>query len=92
MGKFKTISSLEDILRKGYKKECFTIIDIGHWHNVYKYKPWISHKNDKAIKIIIKKQIVLWKTIGNRRWRVWVRVRVRLILFYSELGTHWPVM
>ena len=46
-------------------------------------KPWISRKNDKTVKIMIKTQILLWKTMkGNRR----LRVRVRFLLFYSELA------
>ena len=51
----------------------------------YKGKPWLSRKNDKAVKIMIKTHILLWKTIeGNRRLRV--RVRVRFLSFYSELA------
>ena len=39
-------------------------------------KPWISRKNEKAVKIMIKTLILLWKTIeGNRTLRVRVRVR-----------------
>ena len=46
-------------------------------------KPWISRKNDKAIKIMRKTQILLWKTIeSNRR----LRVRVRFLLIYFELA------
>ena len=36
---------------------------------------------------MIKTQILLQKTIeGNRRLKVWVKVRVRFRLFYSELA------
>ena len=45
----------------------------------------MSCKNDEAIKIMIKTQILLWKTIeGNKRFRV--RVRVRFILSYFKLA------
>ena len=41
-------------------------------------KPWISRKNDKALKIMKKTQILLWKTIkGNTNRRLRIRVRVR---------------
>ena len=51
----------------------------------YRNKPWISRKNDKAVKVMIKAQILLWRTIeGNRSLRV--TVKVRFILFYSDLG------
>ena len=57
-----------------------------------KNRPWISHKNDKAVKVTIKTQILQWKTIErNRRLRVTVMVRVRfLILFWTR--SHCPVM
>ena len=46
----------------------------------------MSCKNDKAVKIMIKTQILSWKTIeGNSNRRVRVRVSVRFPLFYSEL-------
>ena len=46
-----------------------------------------SSSKNKAVKIMIKTQILLWKTIdGNRRLRVKVMVRVRFLLFYSELS------
>ena len=46
----------------------------------------MSRKNDKAVKIVIKTQILLLKTIeGNSNRRLKVRVRVRFLLFYSEL-------
>ena len=46
-----------------------------------KNKPWISRKNDKVVKIMIKR--ILWKTIeGNTR----LKARVRLIWFYSKLA------
>ena len=49
--------------------------------------PLMSRKNDKALKIMIKTQILLLKTIeGNRRLSV--RVRVIFLLFYSELAPH----
>ena len=45
----------------------------------------MSRKNDKAVKIVIKTQILLLKTIeGNRRLRVTVRVGVKFIIFYFE--------
>ena len=47
-----------------------------------KNNPQISCKNDEAIKIMIKTQILLWKTIGNKRFRV----RVRFILSYFKLA------
>ena len=48
-------------------------------------KPWISHKNDKAVIIMITTQLSLLKIIeGNRRLRV--KVRVRFILFYLKLA------
>ena len=50
-----------------------------------KNKPGISRKNDKPVKTMIKTQILLGKTIeGSRKLRVWVRVR--FLLFYSELA------
>ena len=50
-------------------------------------KPWISRKNDKALKNMIKTQILLRKTIeSNRSLRVTVSVRVRFLLFYFELA------
>ena len=50
-------------------------------------KSWISRKNDKAVKIMKKTQILLWKAIeGNSNRRLRVRVRVRFLLFYSELA------
>ena len=48
-----------------------------------KGKLWASRKDDKAIKIIIKTQILWWKTMeGKRR----LRVRVRVKFFYSILN------
>ena len=41
----------------------------------------ISPKNDKAIKIMIKTQILSWKTKEVNR-----RLRVRPVWFYSELA------
>ena len=50
-------------------------------------KLWISSKNDKAVKIMKKTQILLWKAIeGNSNRRLRFRVRVRFLLFYSELA------
>ena len=48
-----------------------------------KGKLWASRKNDKAIKIIIKTQILWWKTLEGKR-RLTVRVRVKF--FYSILN------
>ena len=46
-----------------------------------KDNPWISRKNDKAMKIMIKAQVLLWKTTeGNRNLSISVRVGVRLLL------------
>ena len=51
-------------------------------------KPWVSRKRDKAVKIIIKTRILLWKTIkGNGTLKVRVRVRVKF-LFYFILNSH----
>ena len=45
-----------------------------NWHFLLlKNKPWIAHKNDKVVKIIIKTQILSWKTI---------RVSIMFILFW----------
>ena len=47
----------------------------------------LSCKNDKAVKIMKKTQILLWKTIEcNSSRRLRVRDRVRFLLFYSELA------
>ena len=55
-------------------------------HNITD-KPWISRKNNKTVKIKIKIQILLWKTIkGNRSLRVTLRVWVKFLLFYSGLA------
>ena len=55
-----------------------------NWHYLLMEK--IRRKNDKAVKILVKAQIVLWKTIEFNRLRVRVRVWVRCLLFYSELA------
>ena len=53
----------------------------------HKNKSWINRKNGKALKIVIKTQILSCKTIeGNRR----LRVKARFLLFYSELASTDP--
>ena len=43
-------------------------------------KPWMSRKDNKAVKTIIQRHILLWKTTeGNTRLRVKVMVRVRFL-------------
>ena len=62
-------------------QQTYSLTDITSSKNML----WISRKNDKAIKIMIKTQILLWKTTeGNRKLRV--RVRVRFLLFYFEFA------
>ena len=68
----------------------WTNTSIGIYHIVQltfpphiKNKPWISRKDDKFVKIKIKKNIMK-RIEGNTRLRV--RVRVRFISFYSELA------
>ena len=51
-----------------------------------KVKPWISRKNDKAAKIMIKTQILLWKTIeGN--WGLDLGLRLGIAFFYYILNS-----
>ena len=48
-------------------------------------KSWVNRKKDKAVKIMVKTKVLLWKTIeSNGTLRV--RVRVKFLLFYSELA------
>ena len=49
------------------------------------YSNW-NYLSCKAIKIMIKTQMLLWKSIeGNRSLRVRLSVWVKFLLFYSEL-------
>ena len=67
-----------------WKNKIDELTDI-NWPPHIRNKPWIGRKNDKAVKVMIKTQILLWKTIeGNRKPRV--RVRAMVLLFYCELA------
>ena len=49
-------------------------------------KTGVSRKKDEAVKIMIKTKIIFWKTIeGNGTLRARVRVRIKFLLFCSEL-------
>ena len=55
-----------------------------------RFKAWIKHKKDKAVKIMIKTEILLWKTMdGNSRETVkGLGLGLRLGFIYFILNSH----
>ena len=67
------------ICSKLFKRNNFSV----HYPGFY-VKPWISRKNCKPIKLMIKTQILLWKTLS-------IRFRVRGLFYFILNSLHWPM-